>query len=252
MHTRNKLISGVFLLALAAPCAAQDLQLSFKLGAGPFLLDPGQGRSRTNIHLGAELAMPVAKGQAFLGAEYRVFRNFSYDATQLGTGYGTNGTTGQITAYVLGTDGLPKADRAYDSVDIRRDNLDGVTFSLGYRFPFWTQGLSARGGINLSFLRSQQDVTGGINVVVNRNVTTPVVLGSEKFYTQFQKTSLAPGGFAGLRYDVTKVFFVETNLCFLGFKEINYLPFSYTGQPATTEMRKRFKSVLEFSVGINF
>lgn len=256
MPTRNRLVSAVFLLALAVPSAAQDMQLSFKLGPGRFLGDPGESRSRYDLHLGGELATPFRNGQAFLGADYRVFRNMSYDATRFGQGYALNVSgqvvTGQITPYVLGTDGLPKADGRYDSVDIRRNNLESLTLNLGYRFPFWQEGLSAHGGIHLSLLRSQQDVSGGINVVVNRNVTTPTVLGSENFYIQHVKYSVTPGAFAGLRYDATKTFFLEANLSLLGFKEVNYLPFSYTGQAATTEMRSRTKAVLEFSAGFNF
>jgi hypothetical protein len=244
------------MLACGLPGAAEDLQLSFRAGLGGFLGSPGGHRNNSDIHLGVELASRLAKGQAFLGLEYRVFRSASYDATQFGAGYALdtagNLVTGQITPYALGTDGLPKADGRYDSVDIRRDNLEGLTARLGYRIPVWTAGLAAHGGVNLSFLRSQQDVSGGVNVVANRNVATPVVLGMERFYTQFQKSSAVPGLFLGLRYDVNQVFFVETNLNLIGFKEVNYRPFSYTGQAATTELRKSSKATLEISAGMNF
>ena len=256
MHTRNRLVSALFLLALAVPSTAQDLQLSFKLGPGRFVGDPGESRSRYDLLMGAELAMPFRTGKVFLGADYRVFRNMSYDGTRFGQGYALDSlgqvVTGQITRYVLGPDGLPKADGRYDSVDIRRNNLESLTLNLGYRVPFWQEGLSAHGGIHLSLLRSQQDVSGGINVVVNRNVTTPTVLGSENFFIQPVKNSITPGAFAGLRYDATRVFFLEANLSLLGFKEVNYLPFSYTGQAATTEMRNLTKVLLEFSAGFNF
>jgi hypothetical protein len=256
MQARHKLVSLIFLLALGTIASAQDLQLSFKLGAGPILGDPAGHRYKSGVHLATELSLGLGKGQAFVGGQYRVFRSRSYEATQFGTGYALNASgavvTGRITPYKLGPDGLPSASGLYDSVDVRRDNLEGFSLYGGYRVPVWVEGLSAHAGVNLSFLRSQQDVTGGIKVLVDRNVTTPVILGQESFYTQFQKSTMCPGAFAGLRYDATKVFFVEANLSGIGFKEINYLPFSYTGQPAATEMRSRFKLMLEFSVGINF
>ena len=255
MHARHKLVSLTLLLALGTVASAQDLQLSFKLGAGPILGDPEGHRFKSGVHLATELAMGLGKGKAFLGGQYRVFRARSYDATQFGTGYAMTSSgvvTGKITPYKLGADGLPSASGLYDSVDIRRDDLEGFSAYLGYRVPFWMEGLSAHAGVNVSFLRSQQNVTGGIKILVDRSVTTPVILGQENFYTQFQKSTMCPGAFAGLRYDATKVFFLETNLSGIGFKEINLLPFSYTGQPTTTEMRSRFKLMLEFSVGINF
>lgn len=256
MHPRNRWVSVAFLLALGGAGSADDLKLDMKLGGGPILGSVGNQYFRSVYHLAVEAALPMGRGDAIASAQYRIFRGKSYDATQFGVGYARNSSgqvvTGQITPYVLGPDGLPKPDGRYDSVDIRRDNLEGLSFAFGYRLPILAEGLALHYGINLNFLRAQQDVTGGIKVVQDRSVATPVVLGQENFYTQFQKASLKPGAFVGLRYNLTSEFFIQGDANLLGFREINYRPFSYTGQAATTELKNRYKTVLEFSIGMNF
>jgi hypothetical protein len=256
MQERNNWVAGALLVALGVFGSAGDLKMDLKLGGGPIVGSVGNQYFRGVYHLAAEAALPLGRGELLGSAQYRIFRGKTYDATQYGVGYAMNTAgqvvTGQITPYVLGSDGLPKPDGRYDSVDLRRDNLEGLTFGFGYRMPVLAEGLAFHCGINLNFLRAQQDVTGGIKVVQNRNVTTPVVLGQENFYTQFQKTTLKPGAFAGLRYNLTSEFFLQADLNVLGYREINYRPFSYTGQAATTEFKDRTKTVLEFSIGMNF
>lgn len=252
----TRALAAVLALPLALPLAAQDLKLDFKLGGGPMTGSGGNQYFRSVYHLAMEAALPMGRGEAIASAQFRLWRGKSYDATRFGTGYALNSTgqvvTGQITAYALGTDGLPKPDGRYDSVDIRRDNLEGLTLAFGYRTPLPVQGLSVHYGLNLSFLRAQQDVTGGIKVVVDRSVATPVVLGQENFYTQFQKSSMKPGAFVGLRQAVGMGFFVQGDLSLVGFREVNFLPFSYTGRAATTEFKDRTKAILELSLGMNF
>ena len=66
------------------------------------------------------------------------------------------------------------------------------------------------------------------------------------------KSSIRPGFFGGLRAELGTNLFVESNLSFLGYSEVNYLPSSYTGRPATTETRNRAKAVLELNAGLRF
>lgn len=254
--SRTTLCLACLLLPAGMPVLGQDAELSFKVGAGPMLGDVDSGRYRSGVHLGFELGYGAMGGQLFGGVQYRLYRARTYEATRFGVGYARdaagNVVTGQITRNIVGPDGLPKADGRYDSVDMRRDNLDGTSLNLGYRRAWGPEGLQLQGGLCIHFLRSQQDVTTNINVVQDRAAATVVVLGKEALYTQYQKASAVPGLFGGARFDATENIFFEGNLTLLGYQQMNRELFSYTGRDATTVMTRKLKPVLEFSVGLKF
>lgn len=250
-------LTALALLAAGLGLSANGPSLDFKIGSGVFVGDPGSSRNMSLQHLALQVSQPLGSGSLFAELQTRLIRADSYDNTKLGTGYARNAAgqvvTGVITAYRINpTSGRPEANGNYDSVDLRRDNLDGYSVNLGYRMPFGPEGLTVHGGLSLHALRAQQDVSGGIKVIVDRNATTPVVLGSENFYTQYEKRSLMPGAFAGARYQVNKTLFVEGNVSLLAWKDVQWMPFSYTGQAPTTELLARRKASVEFSMGMTF
>lgn len=250
-------LTALALLGAGLGLCAKGPSLDFKIGSGVFVGDPGSNRNMSLQHLALQVSLPAGKGSVFAEIQTRLIRSDSYDNTQLGKGYALNTSgqvvTGVITAYRINpTSGRPEANGNFDSVDLRRDNLDGYSINLGYRMPLGLEGLTVHGGLSLHALRAQQDVSGGLKVIVDRNVTTPVVLGQENFYTQHEKRSLMPGAFAGARYQVNGNLFVEGNVSLLAWKDVKWMPFSYTGQAPATELLARRKGSVEFSMGMTF
>lgn len=246
-------------LALAAVlglplCAQSPWALGIKFGVAPTVGTPGEQRTRGSVLAGLQGEYRVA-GLGILYGElnYRNFRAYNFEATRFGVGYAPNGTVGEITQWAFdAVAGLPRADGRYDSVDLRKNLLEGMGLNLGYRLPLGQGIWSVQGGLTLSVLKSTQEVIGSLHVVQNRTAAKPTVLSTENMLVTRSKSSLRPGFFGGLRAELGANLFVESNLSFLGYSEVNYLPFSYTGKPATTEARGHMKAVLELNAGLKF
>jgi hypothetical protein len=260
---------------LSVPLVAQAAnefspRFSLKMGATPVIGDMGKQGTRMAIMLAAEQSYPIWKGEAFATGEYRVFYSKDQEATQFGVGYAEGGMEGIITKYVINpTTGVPAPDGRFDSVDLRKNNLEGVTSKIGYRFQFsdmpFIGKLDLQGGLTLGFLKSSQDTSSNIWVLEYRDFAQNSVmimppmfpeptsrLGRESFLATHQTSKFSPGAFIGARSLLTDEMFFEINLSLLGHAEINYVPFSYTGKPAHTETANRFKAVLEFTAGLRF
>lgn len=221
------------LLLLAAGCslplsAQAGLTYGMKFGAGPTLSSAGEQKARAAINF-AFLAERPFSGGATLFAElgYRFFRAEDHEVTRFGTGYAPGGATGPIVNT--------------SSVDIRKDTLEGYLLSAGYRRPL-VGDLSWQAGLTLGSMRSMQEVTGQITVGTYREGLN---------YTP-SKTAFGLGAFAGLQYRASKDFFLELNVASVGYSEVNYVPFAYTGQPATTETKTKNRLVLDANLGFRF
>ncbi len=235
MKSTFKLVPLAALIALgsASPVAAQGLVAGIKFGAGPVLGSIGTQGSRANINLALTCEYGLgAKQEVFAELGYRAFRAEDYEATRLGTGYIDPVTTGTI---------VPT-----NSVDMRKDQLEGFTLGLGFRRQIGDTNFRWQGGLLVSALKSEQEVTGMITVTVGSTAYR------EGLSFTPRKTAVKPGAFVGIQYRITDAFFVESNVGVMGYKQVNYVPLSYTGQAAHSVSTDKSKVVFDLNCGFRF
>ena len=225
-------------LAMALPASAQELQYGVKFGGGAVVGAIGPQASRATMNAAFMVERPIGKtSEVFAEFNYRVYRSVDHEATQFGTGFTPSGTTGAI---------IPQT-----SVDIRKDNLEGYALNLGYRRQFLDTLFWWQGGISLNNLSSQQEVTGQLAPGV---ATAAAVNNTNREGLNFTpgKSSLRPGLFLGAQAKITPNFFVEANVSGVGYQWVNYVPYSYTGQPAHVETTNKFKVSIDLNLGFRF
>ena len=303
------LLAATVVMLPATPVAAQSTnesipRVSFKVGAAP-ALNPDRQKRRASALISLEYSHPFWKGEFFVAGEWRDFVAISHETTPFSpfdwgeagtngrqveykqrTGYAPNGQTGYITAFIRNPTSAPRpymiaSDMRFDSVDIRKAQLDGVTAKLAYRYrteplPF-IGSIGIQGGLTLSYLSSWEHADGSIHVLNDRyfsqngaNTSTypnevPAgmldVLSNEYFTEQEKRTELKPGFFIGVRKLLPGDIFFEINLAMLGHTDVEYVPYSYSGKGTVSPsgvVRGEFatsnktKTVVEFIAGMRF
>ena|GEM_PF-1680850 len=195
------------------------------------------------------------------------------------TGYASNGSRGYITAYARRSNSSPDPwmlwpDMRFDSVDMRTNPLDGGTAKIAYRYRTRSLpvvgSLGLQGGITLSLLTSIQYADGAIHVMDYRDESQNSVstatypypnspgldqfgrLDNEYYYLTNKDAKLMPGVFIGARKLLNDNLTFEVNFTMLGHTDLNYVPYSYTGQTAHWESSDKSKVLMEFIVGLRF
>ena len=300
------LLAAPVIALLAMPVAAQAInesspRVSFTVGATPALNQDRQQRN-ASIMVGLEYSHPFGRGAFYVTGEWRSFSATPFEATQFSpfdwdtatyadadrTGYAPTsainpeGKRGFITAFTrrptadnTGATNRIAPDMRFDSVDMRRALLDGVTAKLAYRYRTDSLpligSLGLQGGLVLSYLTAWEYSNGAIHVLDYRvyngqnnldpnaapNPTDPRLdaygrLGNEYFVTQEKETGIKPGAFIGVRKAVKDNLFFEMNLTMLGYTDITYVPYSYSGQDPHFVKSSKTKTVLEFIAGMRF
>ena len=214
------------------------------------------------------------------------FSPFDWDTAVYGdkTGYAPtsaanpNGDRGWITAFTRNPNSTPSpnmiaSDMRFDSVDMRRALLDGASAKLAYRYRTDSLpligSLGLQGGLTLSYLTAWEYTNGAIHVLSSRqyngqnNLASGVLandarldaygrLGNEYFITQEKSTEIKPGAFIGIRKLIKDNLFFELNLTMLGYTDITYVPYSYSGQDPHFVKSSKTKTVVEFIGGMRF
>lgn len=229
LHFKHAPLMALLVLSISGGLTAQDLRYGAKFGAGAVVGAIGEQGSRATVNAAFLVEYPLGKSTELFGElNYRVFKSVDHEVTKFGTGYTSTGATGTI---------VPTT-----SVDIRKDNLEGIALNFGYRRQFMESLFWWQGGLSLASMVSQQEVTGQITV------------GAEREGLNFTpgKRSLRPGLFIGAQAKINPNFFVEANLFGTPYQQINYVPRSYTGLPATTVSTNKFKISLDVNIGFRF
>jgi hypothetical protein len=234
MRTRS-LLSAFAVLAMGSGLLAQESPLSFgvKTGGGLVVSNAGDQASRVAVGLAFFGEYKLAATSSVFGElKYRNFRAMYHEVTRLGTGYSTTSTpavpvTGNITQAT--------------SVDIRRDPVEGLGLGFGYRSRI-IEDLSWQAGISLDWLKSTQEVTGQLTVGATREGLS---------YTP-TTSKIKPGAFAGVQWTVSKNMYLETNLTYVAFQQVNYVPKAYSNVAAHTETKSVGKVLLEVNCGFRF
>jgi len=238
----HAILTCLAILALGHGLSAQDAKwvIGIKSGGGA-ALNSSSDQSRVNLNLGLTGEYRLTEKTAvFAELKYRTFRSVYHEATRFGSGYTLNGTFVNQTASTLGI-------TMANSVDVRRDVVEGYGLAFGYRGPLMGD-FSWQAGLSLDSFKSTQEVTGAITV----NTGVPASTTREGLSYTPSKTGVKPGAFVGAQWTVSPNFYVESNLAFVSFKQINYLPTAYTGAAASTETKNVNKVLLEVNAGFRF
>jgi hypothetical protein len=113
--------------------------------------------------------------------------------------------------------------------------------------------LSARFGIGGNVWISQQEVIGEIGVMpLPYDSGNSGIAWSEGLAYIASHRSLRPVVMAGGAYHFNKHAAVEFSASYITWRQANYVPFAYTGQPAHTESIARTKVTFDISLSITF
>lgn len=260
-------LATLLVLGAAAPASAMDLGYGIKFGVGPTLSDPKEQGSRASLNLAITGDLKLTeKSELFAELNYRYFKADQRDVTpfthsaevfdRYGDGpytlrYAQVNLPGIGAGYIFNVD--PNA-AGRGSADIRKDDIEGLGLSVGYRHQLWDSAFHVHGGITVNALKYKQQVMGELQVYGN---LAPLTSGASLLYQEGlsftpSKSSIRPGAFVGVQARFTKDFYVEANATYLSYKKVNYVPFVYSGVDATTVSDNGSKITLDFNIGFRF
>ncbi len=269
MKATRKLATLAILLALgsAAPLMAGDLSYGIKFGVGPTLSNPEEQVSRATLNLAFTGDWQFSeKGALFAELNYRYFKADPRDVTpftdQMTVIYNSKPYViryAPVTLPGIGAGYIYNAHHRYateGSADIRKDNLEGLGLSVGYRHQIGDSAFYLHGGLTLNALKYKQEVIGELRVYsalpAPTDSSAPVPIYQEGLNYTPAKTNLRPGAFAGLQMRLSKDFYVETNVNWISYKTLTYVPFVYSGQAPTTVSETANKVTLDVNIGFRF
>jgi len=303
-------LSYSLIAMLSLPLAAQAVdnsypRVSFIVGTAPAIGSSGKLMVRESMLIGLEATCPVWRGEVFASGEWRTFRSRVREITQFSDRYpdgpnkGTVITTpenmtgwtpyherGYITMFTRDprttagiTTGGITSDMRFDSIHTAKNDLDGGSAKLGFRYYMDSSYIGkwgVHGGLTISFLNSSEWATGSIHVLAYRDYTRQEALAStwaddsdqmnpaknggrdygrlynEYIWSDYTEKKIMPGVFAGIRLFLNDNFYFETSIATLGHASPTYVPLAYTGKDAHIESTNGTRVIWEFVTGIRF
>lgn len=128
------------------------------------------------------------------------------------------------------------------STDRRKNSLQGFGLRGGYRAAIADWGWSWQAGLSFDKLKSRQEVSGQIQVGAN----------IEALAATPESNKMNLGAFAGMHTQLTEDITFQFNVATVGYSQVNWVPQSYSGQPAAATTRNRRGIVLEAALGFRF
>jgi hypothetical protein len=247
--------TAVVILAGAFPAMAQgtpksgDLDFAFKLHAGAT-----SGNLKDDMHAQSMLGIGV-EGSWALSSKAAIFGELTYSSYGGGEGYDNTHFSGPIyasTGATIGPDGNPLFLQQPSSVDYRKNTLRGFSLRGGYRAIF-ANSWSWQAGLTIDGMQFRQEASGTLQPKGHAAppATTISSIGAfEGFAVTPTKTKINLGAFAGLRYQFSEDFFLESNLVSVGYGTANYQPHTYTGQAPSVDSQTRHGILLEVAFGL--
>jgi opacity protein-like surface antigen len=251
----------------AVPAEAQDLSYGIKFGGGLALTGNEAQASRAALGFAVTGGWNFApNSELFIEAGYKYFKADWVDRTRLPNRVG--GTTGYtaypnfLTGEGYGTDGVkghifntnPWVASA-GSVDMRKEDLEGWGASAGYRLNLPGTNFYVHGAVMLYVMQYFEEVIGELRVydaLPTNAARNPALLGREGLSFTNGNHSISPGFFAGAQWRLDKNIFFDLNLNWMSYSTIQYQPYVYTGNAATTTTDKDAKVFVDFSFGFRF
>jgi len=252
LKTTRYLVLG---LGVSLFASAQEPTLSFGLKMGS-----GLGMASGNKEQASNLSLHMAfTGQYRLNSKasligevkYVYFRAEEYESSAVplkpaNIFYFSDGTLGWSSKYW--------------GADIHKNDLDGLVLNLGYRRAISDTRWSWQAGINLQWLKAQDQALGQVGVFLSEedcaDVFNEYAWPDDNFENRWIKlnsdNSIKPGIFAGLHGFIGDNVFVEANLVTVAFNQPFFRPHVISGKPDAVESYSRNKIVFEFSAGFRF
>jgi hypothetical protein len=230
-------------LGLSLAAQAPKYELGYKMGWGQTFSAEDAQKNTFSVHAALVGKMRLDDASSLIGEfGYRYFKAEDFENPLPLTAYRIDGST---TTFSQKT-----------SIDDRQCALDGLYVSAGYRrlIP-GSKTWSWQAGINLHALKSTDQRIGEIRVAGPTGTVGKIDETTDQRYGLSQvnsKNSLKPGFFAGVHGFITNDVFLEVNVMTVAYNQLTFMPFPYTGQPATFATKSQTKKVLEVSAGFRF
>ena len=153
-----------------------------------------------------------------------------------------------VTLIIVNPSGTPNAN---GSADARRNKLEGFGARFGYSRTF-SGTWSWQAGLSLDKYKFRQEVAGTLRPVYMVGTTVTVVPGGyyEALSATPEASKLNLGAFAGVKTAIGENFSFEVNLLSIGYTQVNWVPFTYSGTPAAATTSTRRGLGLEFAFGL--
>ncbi|HJW71208.1 MAG TPA: hypothetical protein VJ486_00010 [Geothrix sp.] len=236
------LLASVGLVAQTTPKPG-DLGFTLKLHGGATA-----GNLKDDLHSESMLGLGF-EGSWALSSTGAIIGELTFSSFGGGEGYDNTRFSGPI--YIAGpvdnVGGVPITLQTGTSVDYRKNTLQGFSLRAGYRGTFagtW----SWQAGLSLDSLKYRQEASGQLQPKVGTTATNAGPY--EGFALTPTKTKFGVGAFAGVKFQFSDNFSLETNLISVGYGTQNYQPFTYTGQAPTTSSETRHGILLEVAFGM--
>lgn len=259
----NSFIACLFLLPVlgsSASLAAQESALSnFEiklrggLTQGNLYTDLGS-QSMMGVAIGT--SVPLAKGRLLLDLGFEYFPGKDFDNMP------TSGTFYYNPASPSSTyNGQPVRiainSGSYGSADLRKNRFQGFNLRAGYGDKL-SASWEWQAGLALDNYTATEEVSGTLYPITTATALTGIsntAAGGKPYYESLavtnQKTKLGLGAFAGVTTRLTDEIRLEFNLRSVSYTQLNYMPFTYTGQAATTHQTTRRGFTFEVSLGLS-
>ncbi len=264
MKLMKAALAATFACAALAAADPKGLDFAVKFKAGTTA-----GNLKDDTHdnklLGLSFAgsWSLGDGASFIGElGYSYFGGGEFDAMQRsGTFYYNPASPSStyngnpVTLIIVSPSG---AANAQGSADARRNKLEGFSARFGYARKFFGTW-SWQAGLTLDKLKSRQEVAGTLRPVYLAGTTpTPIpVPGQPTGVYYYEALSATPesskvnvGAFAGVKTAIGENFSFEINLLSVGYSQVNYVPFTYSGVAAQSTTSTRRGLGLEFAFGL--
>jgi hypothetical protein len=214
-------------------------------------------RSQAMMGVALGTSVPLISGRVLLDLGFEYFPGKDFDNMP------TSGTFYYNPASPSSTYGTPAqpvylaiSSGSYGSADMRKNRFQGFNLRVGYGNQLagswdWQAGLA------LENYTAREEVSGTLYPITAATATTGIPntnAAGKPYYESLayvnQKTKMGLGAFAGVSTRLNDEIRLEFNLRSVGYTQLKYMPFTYTGQAATTLETTRRGFALEVSLGM--
>lgn len=253
-NTMARLVWALALGCLPAMAQVADLDLSLKVRVGTTAGTIARTNDNHTVYgLGVMGSLPWMGGSLDVELAYDAFSGRRKDNTKVGGPVYYNPAS-PTTTYNGQTLFLsPKS-----SLDTRKHGFQGFGVRAGYSAPFaLLEGWRWQAGVSLDRYKTNYEVLMTLVPVYGTGTGTavpPAPGTTAQYYEGLAQTrtstKLTPGTYIGLRRTLADNFTFDVNLRTVGFSQVDYAPFTYTGKPAAYSESTKFGYAIEVGFGL--
>lgn len=237
-------------LGVSLCMSAQEPTLSFglKMGSGLGMASGNKEQaSNLSLHLALTSQYRLDSRASLMGeVKYVYFRAEEWETSAIPL---------EPARIFYFSDGSPAWSSKYWGADIHKNDLDGLVLNLGYRRAIGDTRWSWQAGINLQWLKAQDQTLGRIGLFEIEEECNDLDswFDEDRDWAKLNSNnSIKPGLFAGVHGYIGNNVFVEANLTTVSFDQAFWRPYEISGKPDGVETYSRTKVVFEFSAGFRF